>query len=178
MPPAPNGNLRPCPRCSAPFLGCGMVGCGFQQEQDSGDRTDSEPRKRGTARLAPEECIAGRNPGRGGFEQAAEQERRPGAGRTSSDSGRRKCDVLGCSRQTQTISSKSIVATPPIPGAYLAGGTALALQYGHRLSEDSTGFCPKASTPGNCPPFSNPSGQSPWRRPTPELSTDGSTEYR
>ncbi len=90
--------------------------------------------------------------GRGGFEQAAEQKDGPVLAellRTQGGGNAMFWDVLDKPRQSLL---KSIVATPPIPGAYLAGGTALALQYGQPLSEDFDWFCPKASTPGNCRP--------------------------
>ena len=57
-------------------------------------------------------------------------------------------DVLDKPRQSLL---KSIVASPPIRGAYLAGGTALALQYGHRLSEDFDWFLPESFDPGKLP---------------------------
>ncbi len=64
-------------------------------------------------------------------------------------------DVLDKPRQSLL---KSIVATPPIPGAYLAGGTALALQYGHRLSEDFDWFLPESFDPGKLPALLEPFG--------------------
>ena len=54
-------------------------------------------------------------------------------------------DVLDKSRQSLL---KRLCASPPIPGGYLAGGTALALLYGHRQSEDFDWFLPKNFDPG------------------------------
>ncbi|MDI9370369.1 MAG: nucleotidyl transferase AbiEii/AbiGii toxin family protein, partial [Synergistota bacterium] len=48
-------------------------------------------------------------------------------------------DVLDEHRQSLL---REICAAPPFPDAYLAGGTALALIYGHRQSEDFDWFLP------------------------------------
>ncbi|WP_071934028.1 nucleotidyl transferase AbiEii/AbiGii toxin family protein [Thermosinus carboxydivorans] len=41
-----------------------------------------------------------------------------------------------------------IAVSLPLPGSYLAGGTALALLLGHRMSEDFDWFCPSDFDPG------------------------------
>ncbi|WP_093690809.1 nucleotidyl transferase AbiEii/AbiGii toxin family protein [Sporolituus thermophilus] len=43
---------------------------------------------------------------------------------------------------------KRLAAALPLPGSYLAGGTALALLLGHRMSEDFAWFCPSDFDPG------------------------------
>ena len=44
---------------------------------------------------------------------------------------------------------KRLCKNPPLEGAYLAGGTALALLYGHRESEDFDWFLPENFDPGS-----------------------------
>ncbi|MGI6253646.1 MAG: nucleotidyl transferase AbiEii/AbiGii toxin family protein [Aminivibrio sp.] len=48
---------------------------------------------------------------------------------------------------------RRLAENPPMKGAYLAGGTALALLFGHRLSEDFDWFLPRSFDPGRLPPL-------------------------
>ena len=48
---------------------------------------------------------------------------------------------------------KRLTKNPPMEGAYLAGGTALALMFGHRLSEDFDWFLPGSFDPGKLLPL-------------------------
>ena len=48
---------------------------------------------------------------------------------------------------------KRLTQNPPMDGAYLAGGTALALMFGHRLSEDFDWFLPGSFDPGKLLPL-------------------------
>jgi hypothetical protein len=65
-------------------------------------------------------------------------------------------DVLDKPRQSLL---KQLCAHPPINGVYLAGGTALALMYGHRQSEDFDWFLPGDFDPGRLASLLKPFGE-------------------
>lgn len=65
-------------------------------------------------------------------------------------------DVLDKSRQSLL---KRFCKTPPIRDVYLAGGTALALMYGHRQSEDFDWFLSENFDPGKLPALLEPFGE-------------------
>ena len=65
-------------------------------------------------------------------------------------------DILDKPRQSLL---KNLAANPPLEGAYLAGGTALALTFGHRLSENFDWFLPHSFDPGALPPLLEPFGE-------------------
>ncbi|MGI6789928.1 nucleotidyl transferase AbiEii/AbiGii toxin family protein [Aminivibrio sp.] len=65
-------------------------------------------------------------------------------------------DVLDKPRQSLL---KQFCIQPPLQGAYLAGGTALALMYGHRQSEDFDWFLPGTFDPGKLPSLLAPFGR-------------------
>lgn len=64
-------------------------------------------------------------------------------------------DVLDKPRQSLL---KALCANPPVEGVYLAGGTALALMFGHRQSEDFDWFLLGNFNPGRLPDLLRPFG--------------------
>jgi len=61
--------------------------------------------------------------------------------------------------QTRQSVLKQILESDPVPGSYLAGGTALALLLGHRESIDFDWFTPQSFFPGQIEGSLSPRGQ-------------------